>query len=93
MYSFHSSVNYERLTLPKTLLTPETIIVRSDGMIHKAVIFSSVVYIVVGRSNHLRGAEVGLLRLRLLRTMGIRQGERWLRRAQGAATEELLSNT
>ena len=35
MYSFHSSVNYERLNLPKILLTPEVIIVRSDGMIHK----------------------------------------------------------
>ena len=40
MYSFHSSVNYERFTLPKTLLIPEVIIVRSDGMIHKIATYN-----------------------------------------------------
>ena len=40
MYSFHSSVNYERLTLRNTLLTPEVIMVRSDGMIHKITTYS-----------------------------------------------------
>ena len=52
MYSFHSSVNYDRLTLLNNLSTPEVIIVRSDGMRYKITTYNTTHKIIQAIVHH-----------------------------------------